>query len=129
MKTDFHFSAWQGMIELLIATWLIMSPFLLGFFDNSAAGLTSIIIGALIILMSLLDIIRQPLWEDGFSLLLAFALLFSPWLLDYSTLLLATWNAIAIGVFLTIFTLVVLIRDHAEQHREQHPMGRSSHGL
>lgn len=128
MKTDFHFSAWQGMVELVIATWLIMSPFLLGFFDSAAAGLTSISIGSLIILMSLLGLTRQPLWEDGFSLGLAFVLLLSPWLLNYSSLLVATWNAVATGLLLAVFTLVVLIRDYAEQHQEQPHLGRHHHG-
>ena len=128
MKMDFHLSAWQGMIELLAATWLIMSPFLLGFFDSSAAGLSAIIVGSLIILMSLLDIIRKPIWEDCCSLALAFALLLSPWLLDYSALQVATWNAVVTGVLLAVFSLIVLIQDHAEQHQQAH-IGRSPHGM
>jgi hypothetical protein len=125
MKTDFHFSAWQGMVELVVATWLIMSPFLLGFFDHTAAGLTSISIGSLLIFMTLLGITRHPLWEDGFSLLLAFVLLLSPWLLNYSTVPVATWNAIATGIVAAVFTLAILIQDFARLHTDRHPMRHS----
>jgi hypothetical protein len=122
MKTDFQFSAWQGMVELVVATWLIMSPFLLGFFDHAAAGLVSISIGVLIIFMTLLGISRQPIWEDGFSLLLAFLLLTSPWLFGYSTHTLATWNAVVTGIFTAGFTLAVLIRDYDEWQEARRPI-------
>jgi hypothetical protein len=124
MKADFHFSAWQGMVELVVATWLIMSPFLLGFFDHTMAGLTAISIGALLIFMTLLGISRHPLWENGFSLTLALLLSLSPWLLHYSSSQpLATWNAVVSGVFIAFFTLLILVRDNSGLHSPQQPMG------
>jgi len=97
LKLGTHIEGWQDMFELLIATWIVFSPFALGFWNIPAASLTTLAVGSLAILVSQLGLARQQPWAEWINLALAVTLMASPWLFAYTTATVATWCALVSG--------------------------------
>ncbi len=120
MTTRTHaIEGWQDMIELIVAFWLILSPFALGFFDVPTAGGVAVIIGTIAFLTSQLGLANQQPWEEWFNLLLAIILIFSPWLLGYSAVVVATTNAVITGAVLGMFAIASMKHEYAERRMQR----------
>lgn len=113
MKSRIAMEGWQDVMELLIAVWLFVAPFALGFIDNSAATLSAYMIAALLILTSQLGIAEQQPWEEWVNLILAVVLMMSPWILDYKALEIATINAVLSGVGLILFAVLSMRHEYS----------------
>ena len=119
MDKEIHSFAWYNLMELVVATWIIMSPFLLEFFDHSPAGLTAVAVGLLTIFISLIGIPRLLAWEEWFNLNLALFMVLSPWIFQYQHLVFATFNAVIAGAILAMFALLSLVEEYTNhQHSD-----------
>lgn len=49
-------------------------------------------------------------WQDGLSLILGLWLIVSPWVLGFTGIGAATWNAVIFGIVIALMALAVLIR-------------------
>ncbi len=116
-KLGTHVEGWQNMLELLVATWIIFSPFALGFWNNPAAGLTTLFIGATAIFISQLGLAKQQPWEEWAILVLAVILIGSPWLFGYATVAAAAWSAVISGGMLAALSVSAMTTEYAEMHR------------
>jgi len=112
IKNTVH--GWHGFVELCIASWLFVSPFVLGFFENTGASLSCMLIGGLIISTSLLSMSRETPRVEWATLFVSIILLASPWLLFYSHLLIAVFNVSICGVMLIIFSSLAMIKEYRE---------------
>lgn len=50
---------WHGWIKLILGIWLIVSPWILGYWSVSAALWSQIVVGVLLILLSLWQIVGK----------------------------------------------------------------------
>ena len=86
-------TAWKDVVELITAIYLLLSPFILGFFHVVSASITFLLIGTAVLVISQLGIAKQQPWEEWTNLVLAILLAASPWLFGYYPVTIATASA------------------------------------
>lgn len=106
MTEDSKIDGWRDMLPLGVGCWLIASPFILQFLNDSPASATTITLGLFIALISLLSIAKPQAWEKWADLTAAAALIVSPWAIDFvTTVEAATWNAMTAGTVLAVLVI------------------------
>jgi len=118
-NSDISAENWLDPVELLLATWLLASPFALGFFDVSSASIVMIAIGCTVFLTAQLGLSNHLPWEEWINLLLAALLIASPWLFGFAGIMAATVNAVVSGIVLAILALAALLIDYSYMHSQQ----------
>jgi hypothetical protein len=121
--TDKYPEGWQDAIEILIAVWLIVSPFVLAFSDISNATLTAELIGTAVFAMSQFSAANQKPWEEWFNLILAVFLAVSPFVLGYAGSAIATWNAIISGALIGAFAIASMSHEYVQLKMHHTTMG------
>ncbi len=99
----------SGM-NIMLALWQIFSPFLLGYADNALALWNGLIVGAAILVLAWLRTVRPtrsalPSW---INLLLGAWLAVSPFALGITSVDMAMWNDITVGISVVFFSLTGL---------------------
>lgn len=98
---------WQDWLNLVLACWLFISPWVLGFAPggaDAAAGaawncwIFAIVIGV----FSVAALVRPRPWEEWINLLSGVWLFISPWLIGFSGSTPALWNALIVGALVFI---------------------------
>ena len=89
---------WQDWVNLVLGLWLVVSPWVLAFSSHGAALWNALIVGAIFVVLSLLALSDAKPWEEWTELVVALWLLISPWVLGFSTLSAAMWNAVIVAV-------------------------------
>ena len=87
-------------ILVLVALWLIVSPFVLGYGRNTAALWDSVIIGIVVAAIALVRAYSPHAspWLSWISFALGLWLLIAPFLLSFNGLNLAHWNTTLNGI-------------------------------
>ncbi|WP_287371065.1 SPW repeat protein [Oceanithermus sp.] len=93
---------WQDWVNLVLGLWLVVSPWILAFSQNAAALWNALIVGAIFVVLSLLALSDAKPWEEWSELVVALWLLVSPWVLGYSALSAAMWNAVIVAVIVGV---------------------------
>lgn len=117
---------WQDFLELTLASWLFISPFVLGFFYNTVATLSAMFVGSVIILFSLLGMAKHQPLDEWANLLACVALIASPWFMAYTEIAAATVNAVACGVVLGVIAIGTMMNEYKEI-RESEGQGLGQH--
>jgi uncharacterized membrane protein len=83
---------------------LVAAPYVLGYSDNTTAMWTSVILGLVVVLVSIIEgVVRDPskweYWVAGIAGLLA---LIAPFALGFSSLATAMWFTVVVGALLLI---------------------------
>jgi len=113
---------WQDLAIVVLGLWLYISPFLLQYISTSpAAAISSFIIGTLMIGIAMLGLSTHQFWEEWGNLVFAVFLVASPWLLGFTAIPLAMWNAIIVGTLVAICNIWAMIQWRSEHHVDQHP--------
>ncbi len=98
---------WQDWANLILGLWLVLSPWLLGFSGTPAAMWNALIIGVVVGLMALLHLRDGPMWEEWVNVVLGVWLILSPWILGFSGMANAMWNAVIVGLLVGVLALSV----------------------
>lgn len=114
---------WEDTVELVLAIWIIGSPFFLGFFSVGAASASLMLIGSLIFLISQLGLSMQEPWEEWINLALAALLLISPWLFGFAEHTIATINAVASALCVAVFALLSMLHEYSATRTHSGKMG------
>jgi hypothetical protein len=100
---------WLGVFQLVLAVFLLMSPWIFGFASVIAAGRNAWICGAALSLASLWAIFTYTEWEEWISLLLGLWVIVSPWLLGFhNAVMAATRVDVVSGVAIMVFASIEL---------------------
>ena len=89
---------WQDVVNLIAGVWLIAAPWLLGFTQDGTAAWNAYVLGAIIAVAAAAALVAFHEWEEWVSALLGLWLIVSPWILGFTGLAAAMWNAIVVGV-------------------------------
>lgn len=92
---------WRDSASFVLGVWLLASPYALGFTDVTWAAWNAIALGAIIAVSALAALVAFHEWEEWVSGILGLWLIASPWVLGFSTLALATWNHVIVGLLVT----------------------------
>ncbi len=91
---------WQNWLNAVLGIWLILSPFILGYADLSSAAWNGIIVGIVLAVVagwvaSARVASSAPKW---FCFILGVWLIFSPFILGFSSRPVPYWNNLLIGI-------------------------------
>lgn len=93
---------WQDRMILVIGLWLVSSPWTLSL--SSAGGSSTSVVtwnfllsGTAAIFVSYIALGWFKVWEEAGSVMLGGWLIASPWALHFSSVAVATWNAVLSG--------------------------------
>lgn len=102
---------WRDWVMLVLAVWLFLSPWVLGFAapmvaaGEAAAGFTSAawnawILGVVIAVLSLWAAFQFAEWHDWVTGVLGVWLVVSPWIVGFTALGAALWNTVVVGLLI-----------------------------
>jgi hypothetical protein len=113
---------WQDWINLILAVWLFLSPWIINFGGSAYAGITETgaggygaatnvaaaawnawIFGVIVFLIALSAIGRMQFWQEWINLLIGIWLFIAPWVLGFVALPGASWDHWIVGVLVFIF--------------------------
>jgi hypothetical protein len=102
---------WQDWINLILAVWLFISPWVLGYFPGGAvasmpASWTAWVLGVVIAVFSIAALYKAQPWEEWINLIAGVLLFISPLVLSYYTVTIAgMWNALIVGALVFILSI------------------------
>ncbi|MDX1810912.1 MAG: SPW repeat protein, partial [Gammaproteobacteria bacterium] len=85
MKRDLQFNGWQDFVELGVASWIICSPFVLGYFHEASASLSIMMIGSVMILFAIMGLATEKPIDEWINLALGLFLIATPWIFGFSS--------------------------------------------
>jgi hypothetical protein len=94
-------------LDMLAGIWLMLSPFLLGFADVSAASWNVMIVGGLVTLLAASREFGEGVrhtWPSWTTTALGAWLILSPLTLGYATASTAFWNSIVMGIVIIVLS-------------------------
>lgn len=117
---------WEDWAGIALGAWLIVSPWILGYAEHSAATVNSVLLGTVLAVAELLNLDEHKPAEEWIDLVAGLWLALSPALLGFVALTQAAVNAVAVGLLsmlLAAFALSPLdqrARVWWREHRMRH---------
>jgi hypothetical protein len=102
---------WQDPLALILGLWMGLSPWILGHQAESTPTWNAVILGALIALTALFALYRVMAWQEWANAVFGVWLVISPWVLGFSALAAAAWNAVIVGVLVVALAVWALATD------------------
>lgn len=102
---------WQDPVTAGLGTWLVVSPWLLGFQGVTVAMVTTAAIGVLLVASSVGAMQLPAAWEEWMDAALGVLLMVAPALLGFDAVDAALYNALVTGALVTVLALWVLASD------------------
>jgi len=95
---------WQDWTTWLLGLWLLLSPWAL-FFDNEPRALeNAVAVGALVIIVEIVELSIFRDWEEWINVVLGAWLAISPWALGIASAA-ARWNFLIVGILVIALAL------------------------
>lgn len=110
---------WQDFMELSVASWVCLSPFLLGFFMNENAALSALVIGSVMIMFAVLGLATHRMGDEYGTIAAALFLLASPWAFSYTEVGVATMNATVCAMVMLVLGFLAIREEKAELETER----------
>ena len=97
---------WQDWVNLVLAVWLFVSPWVLQFGAGSngiggsavhAAAWNDWVLGVLVFLSALSAIGRMEFWQEWLNMIFGIWLFVAPWALGFTGLRAAAWDSWIVG--------------------------------
>ncbi|MCL4801457.1 MAG: SPW repeat protein [Burkholderiales bacterium] len=102
---------WQDPVNLIVGLWVLVSPWALGYAAEATPMWNAVVLGILVAAAALIALFRVMAWEEWVNLALGVWLAVSPWLLGFSGLASAMWNALIAGAIVAVLALWALGTD------------------
>ena len=91
---------WQDWVNLILAVWLFISPWVLNFAGQQTPSWDAWIVGVVVAVLSIAALTQVQVWEEWINLLLGAWLFISPWVLGFSSDATISWNAWIVGILI-----------------------------
>ena len=111
---------WQDFVELCIASWVFVSPFFLGFFDNIAASLSCMLLGGLVISTSIFGMARETPGLKWATICISVLLIVTPWVFAYAQIPAAVFSVVISGGLLIVFSILAMMHEYQEKEGVEH---------
>jgi hypothetical protein len=96
---------WQDVVNVLLGIWLVVSPWVLAYVDETMAAWNAAVIGVVIALAAMSALVAYEKWEEWITAALAAWLIASPYVLGFGGMQAAAWNHLAVGLLVGILAL------------------------
>ncbi|HZI69477.1 MAG TPA: SPW repeat protein, partial [Hanamia sp.] len=100
MKTT---TRWQDWLILIGGIWLFISPWLFAF-GHTNYSWDSFLMGALLIIFSLMALGNKRIWEEWITLIIGVWIFISPWVLGFANAP-DSWNFYIVGAAVFILSI------------------------
>jgi len=94
---------WEDWLGISLGVWLIVSPWILGFSDQSAATITALVMGCILVLEEFLEVVVHEMTEEWIDLVAGLWLMVSPFALGFASQTVASVNMVAVGLLTVLF--------------------------
>lgn len=102
---------WQDPANIVLGLWLVISPWILSYQTETSALWNALIVGALVAALAAYELFEVKAWEEWTSVALGVWLVISPWVLGFSMMTAAMWNAVIVGLAVAVLALWALGTD------------------
>ena len=102
---------WQDPVSVVVGLWLLISPWALQHQAEGNPTWNAVIVGVVVAAIALYAMFEVMAWEEWANAALGVWLVISPWVLGFSALAAAMWNAVIIGVVIAALALWTLGTD------------------
>lgn len=93
---------WQDWVNLALGLWIFASPWVFRGATGASITWNMYIVGIAIAATAIGALILFQTWEEWVNIVLGGWLLLSPWILEFSSSALLTWNAVIAGAIVVI---------------------------
>lgn len=97
---------WQDQVILLLAIWLIVSPWAMAYPSDSPPAINAFIAGGIMAVLAMFDLYKTYAWAVFLNIIVGAWVVFSPWLVDVmhdramsASMLVVGLAAIALGIW------------------------------
>jgi hypothetical protein len=117
---------WQDLINALLGLWLLVSPWVIGDVDGSAAMWNAVIAGLVLAALALGAMVIPRAWEEWAQGAIGAWLIGSPWVLAFSERQGPMLNAMWVGIAVVALALWTLLADkeRSASHAHETPAAR-----
>jgi hypothetical protein len=102
---------WQDPLNVILGIWMMVSPWALGYQAEMPPTANAVILGVLIAAAALVALYKVMAWEEWVNVALGAWLAASPWLLGFTGIMPAMWNAVIVGIVVAVLALWALGTD------------------
>lgn len=102
---------WQDVVNLILGLWMIAAPWALKFEAETNPMWNAVIVGVFIAAVALFALFRVMAWQEWANVALGVWLAISPWIVGFSGLVAAMWNAVIVGAVIAGLALWALATD------------------
>lgn len=103
---------WQDAVNFVLGVWLFFSPWIIGFTGETAPAWNAYVLGVIIAVAAAAALVEFAKWEEWANALFGAWLIVSPWILGFSGLAAAMWNAVIVGLIVLVLAVWAAMREH-----------------
>jgi len=93
---------WSDWACVALGVWLVVSPWVLGFSDHSAALWNALLFGIAIVAVEFIDVYFPDPWPERVSVALGVWVAISPFVLGFAAITAAAWSTALTGVVVVL---------------------------
>ena len=97
---------WEDIAAIILGALIVASPFVAGYEGMTTMLATTVIAGALVIIVGGMELVQQRRWEETIALICGLWILVSPFVLGYTGNL-RTWHVV-LGLLVAILAMFEL---------------------
>jgi SPW repeat-containing protein len=94
---------WEDWLGVGLGVWLLVSPWALGYSDQSAATMNALILGSILVLEEMLEVGVHEMVEEWIDLVAGLWLMVAPFVLGFAASAPAAVNSVAVGLLTVLF--------------------------
>lgn len=94
---------WEDWVGIALGVWMLVSPWVVGFSDHSAATMNALIMGTILVLEELLELNVHEAAEEWIDIVAGLWLMISPIALGFASLTPAAVSTMAVGLLTVLF--------------------------
>jgi SPW repeat-containing protein len=111
---------WEDWSGIVLGMWMLVSPWVIGFSDYSAATMNALVMGTVLVLAELLELSVHETAEEWLDIVAGLWLLVSPVALGFTSSMPATVSTVAVGFLTVLFAALALSPFDDTIHRWLH---------
>jgi hypothetical protein len=102
---------WQDPVSAVLGVWLLASPWILGFAEQTPPMVNAVVFGIALIATAVGATFVPRAWEEWTEGAIGVWLIISPWVLNFETLRNAMMSTVLTGIAVLVLALWVLATD------------------
>jgi hypothetical protein len=110
-----RFKRWQDVVNAVLGLWLLVSPWVVGYDDGSAAMWNAVVAGVVLAALALGAVFIPRAWEEWAQGAVGAWLIASPWALGFATREGPMLNAMWVGIAVVALALWTLLADKEQR--------------